>query len=101
MCINAVRNSPCGVCDMNRKKKIPQVLFGKIAKRLHINKAVIQLLKPLNHQYPSLSIDEANAILEKKSPVPKGTVLRTLQSDNKNNYKYDLQLIIPAYNVEK
>ena len=86
---------------MNRKKKIPQVLFGKIIKRLHINKAVIQLLKPLNHQYPSLSIDEANAILEKKSPVPKGTVLRTLQSDKKNNYKYDLQIIIPAYNVEK
>lgn len=86
---------------MHRKKKIPQVLVGKIIKRLHINKAVIQLLKPLNHQYPSLSVDEAKAILEKKSPVPKGNVLRTLQADKKNNYKYDLQIIIPAYNVEK
>ena len=86
---------------MKRKKRISQILFERTVKRLHINKTVIQLLRPLSHHYPSLTVDEAKAILEKTSPIPKGTVLRTTQADNNEKYKYDLQIIIPAYNVEK
>ena len=78
-----------------------RVLFGKIVKRLHINKMVIQLFKPLHHEYPSFSINEAEAILEKKSSMPRGTVLRICQPNKKEEYKYDLQIIVPAYNVER
>lgn len=86
---------------MKKSRRLSKELFGKIVKRLHINKAVIQLLKPLNHKHPSMSADKARAILEKVSPIPDGPVLRPTQVDEKSDYKYDLQIIVPAYNVEK
>lgn len=86
---------------MKRNKRLSKEILRKLAKKLHINKTAIQLLQPINHQYPSFSVDEARSILERKAPIPKGSVVRAVQADGKNNNKYDLQIIVPAFNVEK
>ena len=86
---------------MKKSRRIPKELFVKITKKLHLNRMAVQLLRPLKHKCSSMSVDEAKAILVKKSPKPEGTALRSIQVNEKSDYKYDLQIIVPAYNVEK
>ena len=47
----------------------------------------------------SMNADEAAAILQQYSPTPEGTAIR--ENRLETPFLYDLQIIVPAYNVEK
>ncbi len=59
-----------------------------------------RIMSFLGNQIPiktTLSIDEARNAISSFSPKPTGTCY----TDNHINLQYDLQIIIPCYNVEK
>lgn len=70
----------------------------RISRRLGLIKAAYFAMKPFSHKKIKLSSESARKKLEEFSPPQNGTS----RADNAliKPYKYDLQIIIPAYNVE-
>ena len=59
------------------------------------------VLSPFFHKQSLLNCAEAESILNEFSPRPVGSALCPLKNQIDNIPQYDLQIIIPAYNVEK
>ena len=75
-------------------------LICKIIIKAHLSNTGIKLCAPINHKYSSFTLDEALGILGAKSPRPEGEILRPIHMLT-DTPQYDLQIIVPAYNVEK
>ena len=56
-------------------------------------------LSPFNHKRSMMKISEADDLLQNFSPRPLGSSICHNCIDN--DPEYDLQIIVPAYNVEK
>lgn len=77
--------------------KIHRVI-KKLVKIFRINKFVFAIKKIFSSEKVYDTVEQARAILESFSSCPQG---KSITKNNIVDYEYDLQIIIPAYNVEK
>lgn len=73
-------------------------VLSRIAKELFFNPLWFRFVRPFSHQIVSLDPDDARETLRKYSPKPGGTC--AANNEIISPCKYDLQIIVPAYNVE-
>lgn len=84
--------------------KISIILFlCKVARKLHLNKIMYLVAKFFAHdkiQYNETTIMRTRKVLSDLCPNPNNSCI---YNDNSNlcNYKFDLQVIVPAYNTAK
>lgn len=75
-------------------------IICKMIRKIGLGKAVISLAKPLIKSRVALpSVEQARAHLESHSPDPGSSCLCERKADKSG--EFDLDIIIPAYNVEK
>ncbi len=86
---------------MNLKRIIKKIGTGLflVIKKLKLNKIIFKIMKPFSHKKVKFSSSEAEKILNDFSPLPEGSSIK--ENSEKAEEKYDLQIIIPAYNAEK
>lgn len=74
---------------------------GKVCKKLHLSEIVIGIISPFLKKKNPMSPKEAMEVLEYIEPKPEGEA--TVERSNEWNHeiKYDLQIIVPAYNAEE
>lgn len=71
----------------------------RVAKRLICNNFWFYILYPINHQIIESDIESSYKTLQNYSSRPKGKSL--INNEIVRPFKYDLQIIIPVFNVEK
>ena len=72
-------------------------ITAKITKKLHMQNAVYIVLKHMPFHEPHM--DESEQYLDKLYPEKKNSCI--CENTISNNHRYDVQVIIPVYNVEK
>lgn len=70
-----------------------------VMKRLKFNKIFCRLFAFSKHNYTSMTKEEAYEVMEATSPRPSGEGV--INNEVIYPYPYDLQIIVPAFNVEK
>ena len=76
------------------------ILVGKMCKKLSVQEKVYSLADKFFRQR---KYNETNYmdILRQTSPIPEGVSVVNREADWNRNEKYDVQIIIPAYNADK
>lgn len=74
---------------------------GKVCRKLHMSQPIINVLSSFIKREVDMTSVEADLILEASSPEPKGTAVVQRDNNWNQNQQYDLQIIVPAYNVEE
>lgn len=76
-------------------------MAGKICKKLHMSRVIIKIISPFVIKNVGMTSFESELILESTSPKPIGTAIIQRDDGWNQDEKYDLQIIIPAYNAEE
>ena len=72
--------------------------IGRIVKVLHIDDVYIRIKLMFKHEKTNLELEDPRKLLNDVSHCPEGDCKANNQI---KEYKYDLQIIVPAYNVQK
>lgn len=75
------------------------LIAGKILKKLKLATIIFKAVMPLSHKTEIMTLSEAEKILNKTSPQPRGQVIIKRAESWNAEQKYDLQIIVPAYNA--
>lgn len=77
------------------------VYVGKLCKKLHLSEIVIKKLSQIAKKKNDMLSDEAMEVLTSIESEPNGIAIAERSDDWNCDAKYDLQIIVPAYNAEK